>query len=160
MDVHTLSKSYSVRKLDEKDIDIIFELMHKNDIYFKYHPPFVTKESIADDMKALPPGKDYADKYYVGFFENEVLVANMDLILNYPSEKIAFIGFFMTDIRYQKQGIGSKIIKEVCTCLKSLGYQKVRLGVDRGNPQSHAFWLKNHFKVIEENEYILMELTL
>lgn len=46
MDLHLLSKSYTVRKLDEADVDAIFELMRKNEIFYKYHPPFVTKESI------------------------------------------------------------------------------------------------------------------
>ena len=160
MDPHLLSKSYTVRKLDEADVDAIFELMRKNEIFYKYHPPFVTKESILEDMKALPPQKSYEDKYYIGFFEDETLVANMDLILSYPTEQIAFIGFFMTDVQYQNKGIGSKIIGEVCACLKSLGYTKVRLGVDKGNPQSYAFWLKNQFSVIDENDYILMELQL
>lgn len=160
MDLHLLSKSYTVRKLDEADVDAIFELMRKNEIFYKYHPPFVTKESILEDMKALPPQKSYEDKYYIGFFEDETLVANMDLILSYPTEQIAFIGFFMTDVQYQNKGIGSKIIREVCACFKSLGYTKVRLGVDKGNPQSYAFWLKNQFRVIGENDYILMELQL
>lgn len=160
MDLHLLSKSYTVRKLDEADVDAIFELMRKNEIFYKYHPPFVTKESILEDMKALPPQKSYEDKYYIGFFEDETLVANMDLILSYPTEQIAFIGFFMTDVQYQNKGIGSKIIREVCACLKCLGYTKVRLGVDKGNPQSYAFWLKNQFSVIGENDYILMELQL
>lgn len=122
MDLHLLSKSYTVRKLDEADVDAIFELMRKNEIFYKYHPPFVTKESILEDMKALPPQKSYEDKYYIGFFEDEALVANMDLILSYPTEQIAFIGFFMTDVQYQNKGIGSKIIREVCACIKSLGY--------------------------------------
>ena len=160
MELRLLSKSYTVRKLDEADVDAIFELMRKNEIFYKYHPPFVTKESILEDMKALPPQKSYEDKYYIGFFEDETLVANMDLILSYPTEQIAFIGFFMTDVQYQNKGIGSKIIGEVCACLKSLGYTKVRLGVDKGNPQSYAFWLKNQFSVIDENDYILMELQL
>ena len=44
--------------------------------------------------------------------------------------------------------------------LKSLGYKKIRLGVDKGNPQSYSFWSKNNFKAISENNYILMELEI
>ena len=160
MDFNLLSRSYTVRRLDKADVDVIFELMSKNTIFYKYHPPFVTKESIIEDMKALPPQKSYEDKCYIGFFEDNTLIANMDLILAYPTGEIAFIGFFMTDVQYQNKGIGSKIIREVCAHLKSLGYKKVRLGVDKGNPQSYAFWLKNQFSVINEDEYILMELVL
>lgn len=65
-----------------------------------------------------------------------------------------------TDAEHQNQGVGSKIIREVCSQLKSLGFKKVRLGVDKGNPQSYAFWVKNQFSGINEALYILMELVL
>lgn len=157
MEVKALSKMFQVRKLNQDDIEIIYDLSCKNDIFYQYHPPFVTRESILEDMEALPPGKDYDDKFYVGFFENEFLVSVMDLILDYPIKETAFIGLFMTDIQYQHQGISSKIINEIVHCLRALGYKKIRLGVDKGNPQSYSFWSKNGFKTIKTDKYILME---
>ena len=160
MEISSLSKFFVVRKLTINDVDTIYDMMSKNEIFYQYHPPFVTKESVVEDMEALPPNKSYDDKYYIGFFENDSLVAIMDLILGYPTEEIAFIGLFMTNVQYQNKGIGSNIIRDTCDYLNDLGYKKVRLGVDKGNPQSYSFWLKNSFRVISENEYILMELTL
>ena len=160
MDIRLLSKKYEVRVLDINDVDIIYDMSCKNEIYYKYHSPFVTKESIVEDMKALPPNKSYDDKYYVGFFEGDSLVANMDLILDYPTDETAFIGLFMINVRYQNKGVGSDIIKDVCNYLKRSGYRKARIGVDKGNPQSNSFWKKNGFYIISENEYTVMELTL
>ena len=160
MKIKDLSKTFYVRKLDKDDIEMIYDLSYKNHIYYQYHPPFVTRESILDDMKALPPGKSYDDKYYIGFFENDSLVAIMDLILDYPTKGISFIGLFMTNIQYQHKGIGSNIISEITMSLKSLGYRKIRLGVDKGNPQSYSFWSKNNFNVVSEDKYILMELDI
>ena len=160
MKIKDLSKTFYVRKLDKDDIEMIYDLSYKNHIFYQYHPPFVTRESILDDMKALPPGKSYDDKYYIGFFENDSLVAIMDLILDYPTKGIAFIGLFMTNIQYQHKGIGSNIISEITMSLKSLGYRKIRLGVDKGNPQSYSFWSKNNFNVVSEDKYILMELDI
>ena len=160
MKIKDLSKTFYVRKLDKDDIEMIYDLSYKNHIYYQYHPPFVTRDSILDDMKALPPGKSYDDKYYIGFFENDSLVAIMDLILDYPTKGIAFIGLFMTNIQYQHKGIGSNIISEITMSLKSLGYRKIRLGVDKGNPQSYSFWSKNNFNVVSEDKYILMELDI
>ena len=93
MNINSLSPKYSVRKLDENDVDIIYDMSCKNDIFYQYHPPFVTRESILDDMGALPPGKGYDDKFYVGFFENDSLVGLMDLILDYPEKEISFMCF-------------------------------------------------------------------
>lgn len=69
----------------------------------------------------------------------------MDLILDYPTKEIALIGLFMTNIQYQHKGISSITISEIAIYLKSLGYKKIRLGVDKGNPQSYSFWSKNNF---------------
>lgn len=160
MNINLLSQNYEVRRLNKTDINIIYELSCKNTTFYDYHPPFVTKESILEDIDALPPQKTYKDKYYIGLFENHTLVCIIDLILDHPTKGTAFIGLFMLDTHYHNQGIGSSIFKEVCVYLKSIGYKKIRLGVDKGNPQSNAFWLKNKFKVIDEKRYIVMELNL
>ena len=160
MDIELLSTKYVVRRLDINDVDAVYDMSCKNEIFYKYHPPFVTKQSIVEDMEALPPNKSYDDKYYIGFFEDNTLVANMDLILGYPTEDIAFIGLLMTNVLYQNKGVGSQIVRDVCTYLKLLGYKKVRIGVDKENPQSNSFWNKNGFCSIAENEYYVMELVL
>ena len=68
MDIRLLSKKYKVRTLGIHDVDTIYEMCCKNEIFYQYHPPFVTKESIVEDMSALPPNKRSDDKYYIGFF--------------------------------------------------------------------------------------------
>ena len=160
MEINSLSKKYYVRKLDKNDVDMIYDMSCKNHIFYQYHPPFVTRESILEDMAALPPGKSEDDKCYVGYFDKESLAGVLDLILGYPEKETAFIGLFMVNTQYQNKGVGSEIIGEVTVYLKSLGYKEIRLGVDRGNPQSYAFWRKNGFSPISEAEYILMGLKL
>ena len=158
--MNSFSKTFYVRKLNKNDIDLVYEMCCKNLMFYQYHPPFVTKDSILKDMEALPPNKSYDDKFYVGFFNNDNLIAIMDLILDYPETGIAFIGLFMTNTDYQNKGIGSNIINKITIYLKSLGYKKIHLGIDKGNLQSYNFWSKNNFKIINENKYIIMELIL
>lgn len=160
MEIQTLSSRFRVRRLTADDTDAIYDLSRGNLLFYQYHPPFVTRESILEDMAALPPGKEYRDKFYVGFFDSGTLAAVMDLILGFPEPEIAFIGLLMTDTRYQNQGISSQIVSDTAAHLAGLGYREIRLGVDRGNPQSSHFWTKNHFSVLREDEYILMSRTL
>ena len=105
----------------------------------------VTIDSILEDMEALPPNKGYEDKYYIGFFQDDILVAVMDLIEHYPQHGTALLGFFAMNANLQGQGIGTAIISDSVTYLAQVGFKKVRLGIDKGNPQSKAFWLKNGF---------------
>ena len=102
-------------------------------------------ESILEDLSALPPGKQAADKFYLGFFMGDRLAAVMDLILDYPERGIAFLGFFMMEPSLQGCGAGSAIIQECLAYLASMGFRKARLAIDRGNPQSREFWTKNGF---------------
>lgn len=145
MEIQKLSKKYIVRKLNDADIDNIYEVMQGNPQYFQYCPPMATVQSIADDMNALPPRTTYDDKYYIGYFEEEKLVAVMDLILNFPNKETAFIGFFMMNVDYQGKGVGTEIFEECCKSLAEENYQYIRLGFAKGNPQSEAFWIKNGF---------------
>lgn len=145
MDICKLSTEYAVRKLDKADVDAVFELCRQNTIFYQYHPPFVTKNSILEDMEALPPGKENRDKFYIGFSLSGKLAAVMDLILDYPADNTAYIGFFMVNKELQGRGIGSEIIHDCARCLEGLGYGKIRLAIDKGNPQSEAFWKKNGF---------------
>jgi len=146
VDIQKLTAKYKVRKLNDSDIKAVYDVMQGNPLYFKHCPPMATHQSILDDMKALPPRTTYDDKYYIGFFCEDSLVAVMDLILHFPNRKTAFIGFFMMNKEFQGKGLGTEIIKECFETLKKEGYHYVRLGFAKGNPQSEAFWLKNGFE--------------
>ena len=108
------SQKYAVRPLTAGDIDKILALCAENEQFYRYHPPLATRESVLEDMTALPPGKCAADKHYLGFFDRETLVAVLD----------------------------------------------------RGNPQSKAFWEKNGFALTGEefpngdSAYLPMERAL
>lgn len=145
MELNKLSTQYHVRFLEKEDVEIIYALCSGNELFYRYHPPFVTRESILEDMQSLPPDKEKEDQFYIGFFEGSGLVAVMDLILAYPGEEVAYIGFFMMNKEYQGKGIGTQIISECAKYLAGLQFEKIRLAIDQGNPQSEAFWMKNGF---------------
>ena len=150
IDISKLSKSNSVRGLEESDVEMLVEICKQNPIFYEHTEARPTEENILDDMKATPPGIDMSDKYYFGFFEDRELVAIMDLIDGYPKPEIAYIGFFMMNPKYQGKQVGSAIVGETVCYLQSIGKTAVRLAIDKGNPQSTHFWKKNGFNVISE----------
>ena len=145
MNIQFLSNRYTIRDLLPQDAEMVCEVLKKNTTFYKYHPPMVTIVSILEDMEALPPNKEYEDKHYIGFFGEGALVAVMDLIEHYPNQETALLGFFAMNSDLQGQGIGTQIISDSVAYLAQVGFKKVRLGIDKGNPQSKAFWLKNGF---------------
>ena len=160
------SPEYAVRPLTAADVDVILALCTGNEQFYRYHPPLATQESILEDMTALPPGKCAADKHYLGFFDGETLVAVLDLIECYPQDDTAYIGFFMTKKERQGCGLGTALISELLDELRRERFRKIRLAVDKGNPQSKAFWEKNGFALTGEefphgdSAYLPMERAL
>ncbi len=152
MNAEGLSKQYKVRKMTNEDIDIILSLCVQNPLYYQYCPPFVNKELIKEDLISLPPNTTKEDKLYVGYFDNEKLIAVMDLIIHYPDEKTAFVGFFMAEKSIQGKGISSSIIAELVQYLTENDFEQIQLAWIKENPQAEHFWKKNRFEVIKETK--------
>ena len=160
MNEKCFSKKYVVRKLQKKDIPFILELCSKNTLYYEYCPPFVSYESIEEDMNAIPPNVVIERKYYVGFYDANKLLAVLDLIDGYPDRNLAFIGFFMCEVSVQNCGVGTKIITELLNVLKEYGYKSVQLAWVKGNPQAEHFWMKNGFEIIKETASTASECVI
>ena len=155
LNISQLSTKYKIKKLGAEDIPGILNLEYGNPLYFAYCPPKPCRETVLNDLKELPEGKSFEDKFYIGFFENDSLIAIMDFILSFPNEDTIFIGLFMMDSKESGKGKGSAIITEALTAWKRAGYKKVRLAYMKGNMQSKSFWRKCGFTetgVEKENE--------
>ena len=150
IDLSGLHRHSGIRKLSDPDTDSILELCAGNTQFYQYCGAGPSKEQILNDLHITPPGIDPADKYYIGFYQEDVLIAVMDLIDGYPEPDIAFIGFFMIRRELQGNRVGSEIIRETAAYLKTIGKTAIRLGIDKDNPQSTHFWRKNGFLVIQE----------
>ena len=150
IDISKLGNKYTVRRMSDSDAEDILEFCKENTQYYEYCQAEPTLEQVMSDLHLAPPGIGPEDKYYVGFYQDDDLVAVMDLVNGFPEDGIVFIGFFMMSKRLQGQEIGSSIIREVSEYLKSKGITSIRLAIDKGNPQSTHFWKKNGFSVIYE----------
>ena len=150
MDIASLSQYYDIRELDESDADLVLDLCQGNTLFYRFCEAEPRREQVLNDMHITPPGIALTDKYYIGFFHEDRLIAVMDLIDGYPEPDIVYIGFFMMDVKKQGQGIGTAIIQDAAAYLKSIGKTALRLGIDKGNPQSTHFWKKNGFRVLYE----------
>ncbi|NLL77371.1 MAG: GNAT family N-acetyltransferase [Clostridiales bacterium] len=166
MNIELLSTRYRVRPIKTADIPEVLELCKGNPLYYKYCPPAVSIESIQKDLEVLPPGKTPVDKYYLGFYNNESLVAVMDIVFGYPNTETVCIGFFMMERLMQGKGVGTSIITEACQYFKMMGYSFARLGYIKNNSQSKAFWIKNYFEKTgievqtEDRVIVTMQRTL
>ena len=165
MNPQDLSSRYTVRCVTEADIAAALELLRTNPAYFRIVPPEQTFESVAFDIRRLPPRTVPEDKFYLGFWDGETLAALLDLILHYPNRQTAFFGFFMLASSRQGRGEAAALMEEAVAALRR-SFSAVRLGVAAGNTRAEHFWTKLGFVptgvVIPEEAYkiVVMEKTL
>ena len=143
--VKNLSSRYSVRTIGAADICDVYDLYQQNTAYYAYEKSEPTIETVQHDLTALPLKKEAHDKFYVGYYENDALLAVMDLIRGYPDEKTIFIGLFMLRKSAQGRGIGTQIIEEAFDYLRQAGFSYARLGCIKGNIEGERFWKKQLF---------------
>ena len=127
IDITRLSSHFRIRTLTDSDVDVILDLRQHNMLFYEYTEARPTREEIRNDMRITPPGIELSNKYFIGFFEGQELVAVMDLIDGYPKPENAYIGFFMMNQKYQGQQIGSAIISDTVDYLRRIGKTAIRL---------------------------------
>ena len=148
IDISKLSERYHIRPMTAADADDILALCRGNALYYRYCGMEATREQVLADLRLAPPGVDPGDKHYMGFYQDGALAAVMDLIDGYPTQEMAYIGFFMVSAGLQGRGVGTGIIGDVCAYLRKTGKTAVRLAIAEDNPQANHFWKKNGFRVV------------
>ena len=152
IELSKLSSRYDVRRMCDADAEAVLNFCKQNEQYYRFCGKEPSIELILHDLHTAPPDISPSDKYYIGFYDGNTMVAIMDLIDGYPAGANAYIGFFMMNKKLQGRQNGSAIIQETCCYLKKAGFAAVRLAIDKGNPQSTHFWKKNGFCVVKEVE--------
>lgn len=130
IEIQALSTDYDVRRINESDIN---------------------SKSIMSEIKKLPESMDDKDKQYVGFYENDDLVAVMDLVPGNTKDDAVTIGWFMVDEPLQGQGIGSRIFADVRAAVKGEGYNALSANCEPDNKTGISFLNAQGFKTSSES---------
>lgn len=162
MDYHKLSNQYQINRLTVANAGEIYELCATNPLYYHYLREPLTHQSIIEGIEELPPGKRQEDKYFLGFYTQAgSLVAILDLVWQYPDEKSVYFGLFMTNRKYQRQGISSNLIQELSSYIENQAMKRIRLGCIVDNEPAQKFWLKNGFQDTgEQKDFLLYQVKI
>ncbi len=144
-EIGMISEKYTIRQFQEEDIPDIMALCLGNPDYYHYMNMQPTPENIKEVFTALPDGKTMEDKFFLGFYLKDRLIALLDLITCYPDRDTAFIGWFMVEKKVQKKGVGTEIISSLLTFLQREDFRFVRLAYVEGNRESEGFWKRHRF---------------
>src|SRR5947208_3822698 len=92
---------------------------------------------------ALPPAKNYDDKFVWGFYAGERMIGCADVIRGYPVREKAVIGLLLLAEQWQRRGLGrafALLVEQVIAGWREIA--TLRVGVVDCNAAALAFWRK------------------
>ncbi|MGV8895432.1 MAG: GNAT family N-acetyltransferase [Rhodoglobus sp.] len=95
-------------------------------------------------LTALPPNVDTEQKFNIGLWEDEALIAFADAIFGWPASDAAHIGLLMTDGARQGGGVGRRMHDVIIDAVREQPQIKtLRLSiVDTNADLAEPFWKK------------------
>ena len=83
----------------------MYSLCKENKKYYNYLHENVSLDGGKSILEDVPPNINIENKYVLGFYEKDKMIAILDLIEGYPNNETAFIGLLILDVGYQGKGI-------------------------------------------------------
>lgn len=107
-------------------------------------------KSVIEDKNEIPPNSSIENKNYKLITLNGVDIGVIDYVVNYPNEDTIYIGLFMIDRNFHRNGYGKEFIEEFITNMRNQGFNRIRLGVLKENIKAFEFWTRMEFNVVKE----------
>lgn len=150
---------HSVSVLGDGDVSALQQLHERCADYVALvtgEPPGPTEAE--ELLCSLPPGKQAADKFVLGIWRGDDLVAALDLIRDIPTPGAWWVGNLMLDPAQRGHGLGERIYRGCEEWMRSQGAQRVGLCVQEQNPGALRFWSRMGFEEVERVPHRLKSL--
>ncbi|MDR7870115.1 MAG: GNAT family N-acetyltransferase [Tissierellaceae bacterium] len=146
-----IKNEFTLETITKDILDRVLEIYDTNQEYFMLsmnEKP--SMESVIEDMNSIPPESGFEKKNYSLIKLNGKDIGVIDYIVDYPDEDAIYIGLFMIDGRFHRNGWGKEFLKEFIPIIKSQGYKRIRLGVLDRNKIALEFWTNRGFMIVKE----------
>ncbi len=88
----------------------------------------------------LPPGKEMKDKYVLGVYKENIMVAVIDIVKDYVLHGEWIIGLLMIDPGERGKGLGRKLHALIKARIMEERGKLLRIGVVEENHRGYNFW--------------------
>ncbi|WP_027626366.1 GNAT family N-acetyltransferase [Clostridium lundense] len=146
-----LPKGYKIDHLSLQNNNMVKKLCRNCSDYYLLHGGVLPSEKdIEEIFTALPPNKNYEDKFVLGIYNFDELVGVVDIIKNFPTDGEWMLGLMLIDPTKRGNGLGkivhaSLVAWAINECAKSF-----RIGVIDDNYKGIKFWSSLGYAKIKE----------
>jgi GNAT superfamily N-acetyltransferase len=149
---------YPVRVLtarDEKELQDF--LIHFDDFFCLFEG---VRGSAQDISTQGPRNLDVNnDKCVLGLYEDAHLFGLVDIVRNYPKDRVWTIGYFLIHPAWRGKGIGSSFLETLVDFAVRQGVEKMRCITQEQNPKALTFWKQHYFEIESVTQQQLGAMT-
>lgn len=147
---------YSVVRLTAADAADLQDLFERCTDFHELSEGAPTRPTAgAEELAALPPGKDLLDKFPFGVYAAPGrMVGYLELMRDYPAASEWWIGLLMLDPAVRRGGLGGRIYSAAAEWVGAQGGTVIRLGVLEQNPGAVRFWERQGFRELRREPHV------
>lgn len=143
---------FVIEKITVDNIEKYEELFYSNeDYYILTDGQPATKETCVETIEYCPNDFPKENVYNIGVSYSGKPVCVLFILYGYPDERTVYIGLFLMNEEFKKQGIGTKVIKALFDSCANTVIQKICLSVQDNNIAGNRFWKNLGFEVVNRN---------
>lgn len=152
-----LINGYQMKYLSKKNYNAVEELCEKCADYYILHEGILpSKKEVDEIFFALPPDKNYEDKFILGIYRHDELIGVVDIVKDFPTIGEWMLGLMLIEPEERGRGLGKAIHEALVDWAKDLGAKSFRIGVIEENYKGMKFWSALGYTKIKE---VNMDLT-
>lgn len=145
--------AYQVRELTHENDAQIYALQKANQAFFSlFMDHHLTHQEAVADLDSVATQAKADQKYYLGFFDHDKLVASLDLTIDYPGPKIVWIGQYLTDPQAVTDDQKTALLTQVLKTLRQLATQTVQLILPKRDVTDQKFYETLKFEAVSETK--------
>ncbi len=143
---------FVIEKITIDNVEKYEEIFFCNeDYYILTDGRTATKEDCVETIEYCPNNFPKENVYNIGVSYYGKPVCALFALYGYPDEKTVYIGLFLMNEEFKKQGIGTKVIKALFESFSNTVIEKFCLSVQDNNLSGCNFWKKLGFEVVNQS---------
>ena len=143
---------FDIERITTDDFEKYEEIFYCNKEYYMLTDGQVAnKDTIIETIEYCPSDFPKENVFNIGFAYNGKPVCSLFALYGYPDEQTFYIGLFLMNEDFKKQGIGTKVIKTLFASVSDTVIEKFCLSVQDNNISGCKFWKNLGFEVVNQN---------
>jgi GNAT superfamily N-acetyltransferase len=140
-----------------EELQVLLERCEAFEILVTGHPP--DPHAAEDLLVEVPPDHPLRDKLVIGVWTDQGLIAAIDLLRDFPDQRIWYLGLLLVAPEARSQGLGGRTVEAIAAWVTGEGGRSIRLAVQAQNPDALRFWARMGFSPIGTAVQELMDRT-